>query len=125
MSTEKGGHFMKPTSYKIDHYSVYIYAKDRKGGRTRWGDKMIHLFSKGREVAQAVFSREGFEAPEPYFSVGKIYFFAQIYQFQAVMELLRAEKPVYIAWQPIHDPKEPKDGDAYFYTEGEPSKTKE
>ncbi len=119
-----GGVFMQATSYRIDSYSIYVYAKDRKGGRTRWGDKLIHLFSEGREVAQAVFAREGFDAPEPYFSTGKIYYFAQSYQFHAVIDLLRAEKPVYIAWQPIYDPKEPQDGDAYFYTDEKSSEIK-
>ncbi len=108
---------MKITNFKIDSYSVQIYAKDRKGGRTRWGDKLIYLYSRGREVAQAVFAREGFEAPEPYFSGGKIFFFAQSYLFPAVIGLLRSGRPVYIAWKPVYDPKEPDDGDAYFYTE--------
>jgi len=125
MSTEKGGHYMKTTSYEIDSYSVYIYAKDRKGGRTRWGDKLIHLFSKGREVAQAVFAREGFEAPEPYFSGGKIFFFAESPLFSAVINLLRSESQVHVAWKPVHDPKEPYDGDAYFYTEAEKAEEKQ
>lgn len=115
---------MKTTSFKIDSYSVQIYAKDRKGGRTRWGDKLIYLYSKGIEVAQAVFAREGFEAPEPYFSAGKIYFFAQSHQFPAVIDLLRNEKQVYIAWKPIYDLKEPNDGDAYFYTLAESTRKK-
>lgn len=108
---------MRETIYKIDGYSIQIYAKDRKGRRTRWGDKLIILYSQGREVAQAVFARENFEAPEPYFSGGKIHFFAQSYQFDAVMDLLRNEGSIYIAWQPVFDPKEPHDGDAYFFTD--------
>jgi hypothetical protein len=108
---------MKITSFKIDSYSVHIYARDRKGRRTRWGDKMIRLFSEGREVAQAVFAREGFEAPEPYFSGGKIYFFAQSEVYPSVINLLQSDKTVYIAWKPVPDPKEASDGDAYFYTE--------
>jgi len=108
---------MNETRYKIDSYSVYIYAKDRKGGRTRWGEKVIHLYSGERQVGQAVFAREGFDAPEPYFSGGVIYFFAQNYQYEAAINLLRSENLVYIAWKPVSDPKEPQDGDAYFYTE--------
>lgn len=107
---------MSITSYKIDSYSVQVYAPDRKGGRTRWGDKLIYLYSGGENIAQAVFAREGFKPPEPYFSGEKIYFFASSYQYAAVIDLLRNEKPVYIAWRPISDPKEPKDGDAYFHT---------
>lgn len=110
---------MKITSFKINAYSVQIYAKDRKGIRTRWGDKMIQLYSEGREVAQAVFAREDFEAPEPYFSGGKIYFFAQSELYSSVINLLQSKETVYIAWEPVSDPKEPNDGDAYFYTEAE------
>lgn len=110
------------TKFKIDRYSVKIYAKDMKGGRTRWGDKVIELYSEERQVAQAVFAREDFEAPEPYFSGGKIYFFAQSYQYASVIDLLRNGNPVYIVWEPISDPKESNDGDAYFLTEnGSPS----
>jgi len=112
------------TSFKIDSYSIHVYAKDMKGSRTRWGDKLIYLYSDGKQVAQAVFAREGFKAPEPYFSDGIIYFFAQRYQYRPVIDLLRNEKPVYIAWRPIADPKEPKDGDAYFYAGQEPRQTK-
>jgi len=112
------------TSFKIEGYSIHVYAKDRKGSRTRWGDKLIYLYSGGKQVAQAVFAREGFKAPEPYFSDGIIYFFAQGYQYRPVIDLLCNEKPVYIAWRPIADPKEPKDGDAYFHAGQKPGETK-
>ena len=108
---------MAVTSFKIDKYSVKIFGNDSKGRRTRWGDKCIRLFSEGKEVAQAVFAMPGHEVPEPYFSEGKIYYFAAGDQFADVLYLLRNEDPVYIAWEPVHDPKEPDDGDAYFYTE--------
>ncbi len=111
---------MEATSFKIDSYTIQVYAKDMKGGRTRWGDKVIYLYSEGRNIAQAVFAREGCKAPEPYFSGGKIYFFAQAYQYSAVIDLLRNEKPVYVAWKPISDPKELQDGDAYFYISEKP-----
>ena len=108
---------MAATSYKIDTYSVKIFGNDSKGRRTRWGDRCIHLFSEGKEVAQAVFAKPGQEVPEPYFSEGKIYYFAGSDQFADVLYLLRDDSPVHIAWEPVHDPKEPEDGDAYFYTE--------
>ena len=108
---------MADVSYKIDTYSVKIFGNDSKGRRTRWGDRCIHLFSEGKEVAQAVFAKPGHEVPEPYFSEGKIYYFAGSDQFADVLYLLHNEKPVYIAWEHVHDPKEPNDGDAYFYTE--------
>ncbi len=107
-------------SFKIDSYSVQLYAVDRKGGRTRWGDKTILLYSKGREVAQAVFAREGCNPPEPYFSGDKIFYFAHASQYEAVMDLLRNEKEVYISWKPVSDPKEPQDGDAFFHSGSKP-----
>lgn len=107
---------MKTTSYKIDDYVVKIYAKDTKGGRTRWGDKIIYLYSQGREVAQAVFAQEKSKAPEPYISGGIIYYFSDSAQFPAVLDLLRNEKNVYIGWKPVSDPKEPNDVDAFFFT---------
>jgi hypothetical protein len=112
-----GGTPMTVTSFKIDAYSVKIFAKDNKGLRTRWGDRSIVLFSGGKEVARAVFSRPGHDAPEPYFSEGKIHYFADSDQFSDVLYMLRHEQPVYIAWEPVYDPKEADDGDAYFYTD--------
>jgi hypothetical protein len=108
---------MKKTSYKIDCYSVQIFASDLKGRRTRWGDKVIHIYSGGKEVAQAVFAIEGSKIPEPYFKDGKIFYFAPGSQFESVLHLLRTTSSVYIAWESIHDPKEPNDGDAYFFTD--------
>ena len=107
---------MAITSFKIDSYCVQLYAIDRKGVRTRWGDKTILLYSGGREVAQAVFAGEGFSPPEPYFSAGKICYFAQAGMYGPVIDLLRNEKTVHIAWKPVSDPKEARDGDAFFYT---------
>jgi hypothetical protein len=108
---------MKEISYKIDSYTVKIYACDLRGRRTRWGDKAVHIFSEGKEVAQAVFAIEGSQIPEPYFADGKIFYFAPSSQFGYVLGLLQGPNPVSIAWKPIHDPKEPNDGDAYFFTE--------
>lgn len=108
---------MAVTVFKIDAYSIKIFGNDNKGRRTRWGDRSITLFSEGKEVGQAVFAKPGHEAPEPYFSEGKIYYFATADQFSDVLYLLRNEMPVFLAWEPVHDPKEPDDGDAYFFTE--------
>jgi len=108
---------MKVTSHKIDSYSVQIFASDLKGRRTRWGDKVIHIYSGGQEVAQAAFAIEGSKIPEPYFEDGKIFYFAPSAQFESVFNLLKTTNSVYIAWEPIHDPKEPNDGDAYFFTD--------
>jgi len=105
------------TEYKIEGYQVEIYACDLKGGRTRWAQKIIHLFSKGEEVGQAVFAREGAEIPEPYLSGGKIYYFAPDSQYADVMDLLRSDAGTYLGWRPVSDPREPNDGDAYFRTE--------
>ncbi len=108
---------MNVISHKIDSYTVQIYASDLKGRRTRWGDKIIHIYSGGKEVAQAVFAIEGSKIPEPYSADGKIFYFASSSQFESVLSLLRSADPVYIAWEPIHDPKESNDGDAYFFTD--------
>jgi hypothetical protein len=107
---------MKLISHKIDSYAVKIYASDLKGRRTRWGDKVIHIYSGEKEVAQAVFAIEGSKIPEPYFDEGKIFYFAPSSQFEYVLSILQSTNPVYIAWEPIHDPKEPNDGDAFFFT---------
>lgn len=108
---------MAMTKFKIDSYVIKIFGNDSKGDRTRWSDRVINLFNEGKEIAQAVFAKPGHEIPEPYFSEGKIYYFAGSDQFADVLNLLRNEKLVYIVWEPVHDPKEPDDGDAYFYAE--------
>ena len=103
-------------SLEIDSCCVQLYVIDRKGGRTRWDDKTILLYSGGEQVAQAVFAGEGFSPPEPYFSGGKIHYFSQASMYGAVIDLLRNEKTGHIAWKPVSDPKEARDGDAFFYT---------
>lgn len=108
---------MKVTEYKIDRFSVEIYASDLKGARTRWGEKIIRLYSGEMEVAQAVFARGDAKVPEPYLSGNKIFYFASEHQYRDVIDLLRGEKTVFICWKPIADPKEPDDGDAYFRTD--------
>jgi hypothetical protein len=108
---------MAVTKYKIDSYCIKIFGNDSKGSRTRWGDRCIYLYSEGTEVAQAVFAKPGHDVPEPYFTEGKIFYFASSDQFPDVINLLRHERPVFIAWKPVHDPKEPEDGDAFFFTE--------
>jgi len=45
-----------------------------------------------------------------------IYFFAPSTQYQAVKDLLEGDRPVYMIWESVSDPKEPQDGDAYFFT---------
>ncbi|MCP2620346.1 hypothetical protein NLC35_03790 [Candidatus Aminicenantes bacterium AC-334-K16] len=110
---------MKEIKYKIDQYRIEIYSRDMKGKRTRWADRIIYLFSEGKEVAQAVFAVEGEKVPEPFLSDDKkIFFFAASARFLEVLKILRSFETVYIIWQPIYDPKEKKDGDAYFLAEG-------
>lgn len=108
---------MNLKSYVIDGYAVEIFSIDKRGKRTRWGDKMIKLYSGGIHVGQAVFASEGERPPEPYYSEEKIYYFAPSSQYQVVLDLLRNAKPVYFAWRPTNDPKESNDGDAVFYTD--------
>lgn len=108
---------MNMKSYRIDEYKLEIYGSDRKGKRTRWGDKIIYLYSEGREVGQAVFALDDEKPPESNFSGDKIFYYATGNQFRSVWKMLRSKIPVYIAWRHVHDPKEEKDGDAFFYTE--------
>jgi len=107
---------MKTVSFPIDDYTIELYAVDRKGKRTRWGNRIIRLCSGGTEVAQAVFSKDEKEIFEPYHEGNQIHYFAPVSQYPAVLDLLRNEKSVHIAWKPILDPKESRDGDAYFVT---------
>lgn len=106
---------MKEIRYRIDSYQVEVYSKDMKGKRTRWADRVIYLFSEDKEVAQAVFAQENEKVPEPFLGEdNKIYFFAPGSRFLEVLEILCLFQSVYIVWQPISDPQEERDGDAYF-----------
>lgn len=107
---------MRKIEYKIDKYSIKLFAQDKKGKRKRWGDKVITLFSGGQEIGRAVFAAEGENVPEPYCADDMIYFFAPSTQYQAVKDLLEGDRPVYMIWESVSDPKEPQDGDAYFFT---------
>ncbi|MCJ7680100.1 MAG: hypothetical protein MUP70_05185 [Candidatus Aminicenantes bacterium] len=89
---------MPRISFKIDDYTIKLFAVDKKGARKRWGDKVIQIYSGGKQVAQAVFGSSLKDIPEPYFSDGIIYYFAPADQFEAVTELLRSARIVYIAW---------------------------
>ncbi len=110
---------MNLKSYVIDGYVIEIFSIDKRGKRTRWGDKLIKLYSEGKNVGQAVFASEGERPPEPYHSEEKIYYFAPSSQYQVILDLLRnmEANPVYFAWRPTNDPKETNDGDAVFYTD--------
>lgn len=112
---------MAITSYKIDKYKVELYANDLRGNLTRWAARVVYVYSKDKHVASAYFAREGYTAPDAALgSDGHIYFHAHGEQYAPVLDLLRNEKPVYIAWQPHSDSGEPNDGNAYFYIEPEP-----
>lgn len=106
-------------TYRVDGYSVELYGADRKGKRTRWGDKIIHIYSAGKNVGQAVFTAEGEDNQDSYFADGKIYYFAPGSQFQSVLQLLESSTIIHFAWRPVHDPKESNDGDAVFYSDRE------
>lgn len=107
-------------SYKIDKYIVRIYANDLRGNLTRWATKEIYLYSGGQEVATAYFAAGALSAPDATIQNGYINFHAPAEQYAPVIDLLRNEKPVYIAWEPRSDDTEANDGDAYFLTEQEP-----
>lgn len=111
------GSTMKTVSFRIDTYRVRLYGTDNKGARTRWGDKVIDLYSKGNLVGTAVFASQGNNPPESHYAEGLIRYFAPHSQYPVVINLLRSEKNVTINWKPVNDPKEPMDGDAFFESE--------
>ena len=105
---------MSETCYKIDSYSVEFNAVDRKGSRTRWGDRVLKIYSEGREVAKAVFSNQISQIPEPYIADGVIHYFAHADQLSEILIMLNGRHEAFISWRPIYDPKESGDGDAVF-----------
>jgi len=78
------------------------------------------LYSDGKLVGHATFSKEGHSIGDSHVYQDVIYLRAPASQYDAVIDLLRNEKPVYIGWYPKPDAKEEDDGDAYFATSGEP-----
>ncbi len=111
---------MKEMHFKIDNYIVRLYGNDSRGQVTRIADKEILLYSDGKLVGHATFSKEGHNIGDSHVSQGVIYLRAPTSQYDAVVDLLRNEKPVYIGWYPKPDAKEEGDGDAYIATSGEP-----
>ncbi len=112
---------MNRITHRIDHYSLQIYGNDLHGAVTRWATAVIYLYSSGNHVGSAYFAREGFTAPDATCSDGMIYFHAQHEQYEKVLDLLRNEDPVYLCWEPRRDPREPNDGNAYFFSGREPA----
>jgi len=110
---------MATTSYKIDSYAARIYANDLRGSLTRWAAAELTLYSGGKTVGLAYFARNGENAPDCVLSGEVIYFHAQGEQYERILDLLRNESPVYLAWVPKADSTEANDGDAYFYTGSE------
>jgi hypothetical protein len=111
---------MAEMHYKIDNYLVRLYGNDTKGQVTREADKEILVYSGGKLVGHATFAKEGHVTGDSHVYQGVIYLRAPTSQYDAVIDLLRNEKPVYIGWFPKPDAKEENDGDAYFETSGEP-----
>jgi len=111
---------MAEMHYKIDDYLVRLYGNDTKGQLTRVADKEILLYSEGKLVGHATFAKEGHMTGDSHVYQDVIYLHAPTSQYDAVIDLLRNEKPVYIGWYPKPDAREESDGDAYFATSGEP-----
>jgi len=111
---------MAEMHYKIDNYLVRLFGNDARGQVTRIADREILLYSDGRLVGHATFSKEGHNIGDSHVYQDVIYLRAPASQYDAVIDLLRNEKPVYIGWYPKPDAKEEDDGDAYFATSGEP-----
>jgi hypothetical protein len=111
---------MANVTHIIDEYSVQVYANDLRGNLTRWAATVIYFYSSGSHVGSAYFAREGYTAPDAVYSGGKIYYHAQTEQYERVLDLLRNEKPVYLAWRSHSDTGEANDGDAFIYSGREP-----
>lgn len=111
---------MTEIHYKIDNYLIRLFGNDSRGQVTRIADKEILLYSNGKLVGHATFSKEGHNIGDSHVSQDVIYLRAPTSQYDAVVDLLRNEKPVYIGWYPKPDAKEEGDGDAYFATSREP-----
>ena len=111
---------MRGLHYEIDDYLVRLYGNDSRGHLTRIADKEILLYSGGKMVGHATFAKEGHKTGDSHVYQGVIYLHATTSQYDAVIDLLRNEKPVYIGWYPKPDATEENDGDAYFATSGEP-----
>ena len=111
---------MPEMHHEIDSYLVRLYGNDTKGQVTRIADKEILVYSGGKLVGHAIFAKEGHVTGDSHVYHGVIYLRAPTSQYDAEIDLLRNEKPVYIGWYPKPDAKEESDGDAYFATSGEP-----
>jgi len=103
--------------YRVSGYTIELYGTDRKGKRTRWGDRIIKIFSDEKEVGQAVFAADGEDVQDSYCADGKIYYFGHGNQYRNVLDLLESKTPIHFAWHPVHDTKESNDGDALFTTD--------
>ena len=111
---------MPTTTHKIDSYKIKIFGNDQLGNDTRWGTKIIELYSGTTNVATAYFARRGASAGDSSASSGQIIFIAPEEQYAPVIDLLRNELPVFISWVPHNDSKEPHDGNAFFHSAKEP-----
>lgn len=111
---------MAEMHYKIDNYLVRLFGNDARGQVTRIADREILLYSDGKLVGHATFSKEGHNIGDSHVNQGIIYLRAPASQYEAVIDLLRNEKPAYIGWYPKPDAEEEGDGDAYIATSGEP-----
>lgn len=110
---------MRELHYEIDRYLVRLYGNDSRGHLTRIDDKEILVYSGGKLVGHATFAKEGQRTGDSHVYQGVIYLRAPASQYDAVIDLLRNEKSVFIGWYPKPDAKEENDGDAYFSTSGE------
>jgi len=79
----------------IDHYSVFLYGRDQIGGNLV---AYIHCYYQGKNVATCEFYKDGTALPENRYQGGRIGLTYHWSHFDAVLDLLRNESPVFAAF---------------------------
>jgi hypothetical protein len=79
----------------IDSYSVVLYGKDQTSGNLA---AYIHCYYKGQNVASCEFYRDGTTLPPNRYQGGRIGLTYHWSQFDGVLDVLRNEKPVFVAF---------------------------
>ena len=79
----------------IDHYSVVLYGKDQVSGNLV---AYIHCYYQGKNVATCEFYKDGTALPENRYKGGRIGLTYHWSHFDAVLDLLRNESPVFAAF---------------------------
>jgi len=79
----------------VDSYSVVIYGEDQTSSDLV---AYIHCYYKGQNVASCEFYRDGTTLPTNRYQGGRIGLTYSWSQFEAVLDVLRNETPVFVAF---------------------------